>query len=338
MPLRDLVVSRPQGLYCPAGDFYIDPVRPVERAIVTHGHADHARSGHGQVLASREGERVLRARLGQRLSLQTLAWGESIEHHGVRVSLHPAGHVLGSAQVRLEHAGQVWVVSGDYFVDGRGDRNPTCSPFDPVRCDVFITECTFGLPIYRWAPHVDVLREIQAWWQGNAAESVTSVLLAYSLGKAQRILAALQPSNGPILVQPTIETMNQAYRDSGVALPHTLAWDGSEGPHDLSRALVIAAPGAAVVDALRRQRPCRVAFASGWMRLRARRRQGQLDTGFVLSDHADWPGLQHAILATRAQRVIVTHGHEAALLQWLAEQGLQAEALRAFAARHDREE
>lgn len=338
MSSDDLVVSRPQGLYCPAGDFYIDPVRPVERAIITHGHADHARSGHGQVLASREGERVLRARLGQRVSLQTLGWGEATEHQGVRVSLHPAGHVLGSAQVRLQHAGQVWGISGDYFVDTRGERNPTCTPFDPVRCDVFISECTFGLPIYQWAPQADVLREIQAWWQANAADGVTSVLLAYSLGKAQRILAGMQPGVGPILVQPAIEAMNQAYRESGVALPHTQVWDGSSRPHDLGRALVFAPPGSALVEALRHQRPCRVAFASGWMRLRARRRQSLLDNGFVLSDHADWPGLQRAILASGAQRVLVTHGQETALLQWLLEQGLQAEAPGTTRVPHDREE
>jgi len=184
----DLIELRPQGLYCPPGDFYIDPWRPVERAVITHAHADHARAGHQHYLCSAEGAALLRARLGD-VQLQSLGWGETLDRHGVRLSLHPAGHVLGSAQVRVEHRGQVWVASGDYFVGAAGERNRSCSAFEPLRCHCFITESTFGLPIYRWRPQAEVMADIQAWWQHNAQAQRASLLLAYSLGKAQRLLA-----------------------------------------------------------------------------------------------------------------------------------------------------
>ena len=319
---RDLVVARPEGLYCPAGDFYIDPWRPVARAVVTHAHADHARRGHGAYLASAEGEGVLRARLGD-IALQTLAWGDAVDHHGVRVSLHPAGHVLGSAQVRLEHGGRVWVVSGDYFVSGADDANPTCTPFEPVRCDCFVTESTFGLPVYRWRPQAEVFAEVNAWWAANAAAGRASLLLGYSFGKAQRLLAGVDDSIGPIVVHGAVEPLNRAYRAAGVALPATHAVEALDKAA-LARALVVAPPSVLGSAWARRFGDASDAFASGWMQLRgARRRQG-LDRGFVLSDHADWPGLQRAIAATGATRVIVTHGYEAVMVRWLQQQGLEA--------------
>src|SRR6188768_1990220 len=172
----DLVVQRREGLYCPQGDFYIDPWRPVERAVITHAHADHSRRGHGAYLAAAPAEGVLRTRLGEEIALQTLPYGEAIEHHGVRLSFHPAGHVLGSAQVRLEHGGRVWVASGDYKVEDDG----TCAPFEPVRCDTFITESTFGLPIYRWPTQATLMAEIFDWWCVNAAAGRASVVYAYA--------------------------------------------------------------------------------------------------------------------------------------------------------------
>ena len=189
---QDLVVRRPQGLYCPPGDFYIDPWRAVDRAIITHAHADHARTGHNHYLASAAGEQVLRTRLGD-INLQTLGYGETIEHHGVQISLHPAGHVLGSAQVRLAWRGQVWVVSGDYKLD----PDPTCVPFEPVTCHTFITESTFGLPVYRWPDPGMVMEQVNAWWAENARNNRTSVLYAYSLGKGQRLLAGIDPTSRP---------------------------------------------------------------------------------------------------------------------------------------------
>lgn len=325
-----LVVQRPEGLYCPAGDFHIDPWRPVARAVITHAHADHARRGHGAYLAAAPGQGVLRARLGE-VTLQALPYGECIELNGVRLSLHPAGHVLGSAQVRLEHRGQVWVVSGDYFVSGAGDANPSCAPFEPVRCHCFVTESTFGLPVYRWRPQREVVAELQAWWSANAAAGRASLLSAYSLGKAQRVLAALQalgPGPGPVVVHDSVEAVNRAYREAGVALPDTRRLDELARHDDWRGALVVVPPGARGAAWERALGEHRDAFASGWMQLRgARRRQG-VDRGFVLSDHADWPGLQQAIAATGAARVIVTHGYEAVMVRWLQQQGLQAQSFR----------
>ncbi len=328
----DLVIARPEGLYCPPGDFHIDPWRPVPRAVITHAHADHARAGHGAYLATAVGAGVLRARLGA-ISLQGLAYGEAVHLGGVRVSLHPAGHVLGSAQVRLEHRGRVWVASGDYFVSGHeADVNATCAPFEPVRCHCFITESTFGLPVYRWRPQHEVLQQVLAWWADNAQAGRTSLLLAYSLGKAQRLLAGLADGAaagiGPIAVHAAVEPLNRAYREAGVVLPPTAVLGAGAAGRAPPRALVIAPPAVLGSAWARGLGDCSDAFASGWMQLRgARRRQG-LDRGFALSDHADWPGLQRAIAATGAERVIVTHGQEAVMVRWLQQQGLQAGSFR----------
>jgi putative mRNA 3-end processing factor len=321
----DLVVQRPEGLYCPPGDFYIDPWRPVDRAVITHAHADHARRGHGAYLATEVSAGVLRARLGT-ITLQGLAYGEAVHLNGVRISLHPAGHVLGSAQVRIEHQGRVWVASGDYFCSGHtGDVNSTCTPFEPVRCECFITESTFGLPIYRWRPQAELQAEVNHWWRSNADAGRASLLMGYSFGKAQRLLAGLDGSIGDIVVHGAVEALNEAYRASGVTLPATQPIDALAGDKArLARCIAIAPPAVQGSAWARRLGPASDAFASGWMQLRgARRRQG-VDRGFVISDHADWPGLQAAIGATGAQRVIVTHGYEAVMVRWLEQQGLQA--------------
>jgi len=332
----DLITLRPAGMYCAAGDFYIDPWRPVHRAVITHAHADHARAGHGHVLATAISAGVLRSRLGASLNLQGLAYGEQVLHNGVQISLHPAGHVLGSAQVRLQHAGQVWVASGDYFLSAHDESNLTCAPFEPVRCHCFITESTFGLPVYRWRPQAEVFAEINAWWRANAADGRPSLLMAYSFGKAQRLLASVDASIGPIVVHGAVLPINAAYREAGVALPETrLLSDlvdpkGSDRSHAqaLRGALVVAPPAVHASAWARKLGDFSDGFASGWMQLRgARRRQG-VDRGFVLSDHADWPGLQRAVAATGAQRVIVTHGQEAVMVRWLQEQGLQAGSFR----------
>ena len=314
----DLVVARPQGLYCPAGDFYIDPWRPVHRAVITHAHADHARAGHGHVLATAISAGVLRSRLGAALPLQGLAYGETVLHNGV----------LGSAQVRLAHGGRVWVASGDYFLSAHDEANPTCLPFEPQRCDCFITESTFGLPIYRWQAQAQVFADINAWWCANAAAGRPSLLMAYSFGKAQRLLAGVDASIGPIFVHGAVQPINTAYQAAGVPLPETrlltaLADDRSRA-QALCGALVVAPPAVHASAWARKLGDFSDGFASGWMLLRgARRRQG-VDRGFVLSDHADWPGLQRAIAATGAERVIVTHGQEAVMVRWLQGQGLQA--------------
>ena len=321
--MDDLVVRRAEGLYCPPGDFHIDPWRPVARAIITHAHADHARRGHNAYLASAAGAGVLRQRLGD-ISLQTLAYGEVLQRHGVRVSLHPAGHVLGSAQVRIEHRGRVWVASGDYFLSAGDDPNASCAPFEPLCCHCFITESTFGLPVYRWRPQRELLAEVDAWWCGNAAAGRASLLLAYSLGKAQRLLAGVDAGIGPIVVHDAVEAVNAAYRAAGVALPPTLRLADLKDRALLRRALVVAPPGARDGAWARALGERSEAFASGWMQLRGARRRHGLDRGFALSDHADWPGLQRAIAASGAERVIVTHGQEAVMVRWLQQQGLQA--------------
>ena len=320
--MQDLIVQRPEGLYCPPGDFYIDPWRPVDRAVITHAHADHARSGHGHYLAAAAAEGVLRSRLGQGINLYNLDYGQQITHHGVTLSLHPAGHVLGSAQVRLEHRGQTWVASGDYKVA----PDVTCMPFEPVPCNVFITESTFGLPIYRWRPDAEIFAEINAWWAANAAAGRASMLMCYSFGKAQRILSGIDSSIAPIIVHSAVQTLNTAYRNAGVKLPETLTVEQVADPVDFKRALVLCPPGAAGGPWTKRFGDFSDAFASGWMQLRGARRRGSYDKGFVLSDHADWPGLMGAIDATGASRVIVTHGSVPVLVRYLTEQGLQAEA------------
>ena len=326
----DLVVQRPEGLYCPMGDFYIDPWRPVERAVITHAHADHARRGHKHYLAAAPAEGVLRSRLGNDITLQPLAYGEQVDHFGVRISLHPAGHVLGSAQVRLEHGGRVWVASGDFYVagdthDGRED-NLTCAPFEPVRCDCFITESTFGLPIYRWPSQHAVFDNINRWWSANAQAGRASLLMAYSFGKAQRVLAGVDSTIGPIVVHGAVEPLNRAYREQGVALPATQLVSDVADKASLKRALVVAPPSVQGTPWLKRFGDPSDAFASGWMQLRGARRRRSVDRGFVLSDHADWPGLQRAVRLSGAQRVIVTHGYEAVMVRWLTEQGLRASA------------
>lgn len=318
----DLVVARPEGLYCPPGDFYIDPWKPVERAVITHGHGDHARTGNGHYLAAAAGAGILRARLGD-IRLQTLDYGERLEHGGVTLSLHPAGHVLGSAQVRLEYRGEVWVASGDYKTEADG----TCAPFEPVRCHCFITESTFGLPIYRWQPQAALFAEIDAWWRANQAAGRASVLFCYAFGKAQRILHGIDASIGPILVHGAMEPLNRVYREAGVALPQTrYAGDIARNDPLLRQALVMAPPSAGGSTWMRRFGDYSDAFASGWMMLRGTRRRRGVDRGFVLSDHADWPGLLWAIEQSGAERVFVTHGSVNVLVRYLREQGLDAQA------------
>ncbi len=320
----DLVVARPEGLYCTAGDFYIDPWKPVARAVITHAHSDHARVGHGHYLAHTHSEGTLRTRLGE-ITLQTLPYGEVIEHNGVQISLHPAGHVLGSAQVRLAHGGRVWVASGDYKTDVDG----TCAPFEPVPCDTFITESTFGLPIYRWPTQAELSLEINDWWRSNAEAGRASVLFCYAFGKAQRILHGADASIGPIVVHGAVEPLNAVYRAAGVNLPPTLRV-GDEGvnPQMLKRALVLAPPSAQGTPWMKRFGNYSDGFASGWMQLRGTRRRRGVDRGFVMSDHADWPGLQKAIKATGAERVFVTHGSVAIMVRWLTDNGLDAQGFK----------
>lgn len=320
MPLLRLT---DKGLWCEAGGFHVDPWGAVERAVVTHAHGDHLAFGCEHYLTAADGAGLVRSRLGREDGVEGLAYGETRQCNDVRVSLHPAGHILGSAQVRLEHRGEVWVVSGDY----KTDPDPTCRPFEPLRCHTFITESTFGLPIYRWPDQAKVFADINTWWRANAAAGEVSILYGYALGKAQRLLAGVDPTIGPILVHGAVDRMTALYREAGVALPptqHALAASGRRGPRD---ALVIAPPSAAGSAWARRFGEQSSGFASGWMRVRGARRRRGVDRGFTLSDHVDWPSLLQTIDATGAERVLVTHGYSAIVVRWLREHGRDAEAI-----------
>ncbi len=318
-----MLVPTPSGLFCPEGDFYVDPWKPVDRAVITHAHGDHVAWGSASYLTASPGAPLLAARLPPGSPVTPLPYGESRTINGVRVSLHPAGHILGSAQVRLEREGEVWVVSGDYKT--APDR--TCAAFEPVRCHTFITESTFGLPIYRWSPDPEIFAAINAWWRYNQAQGKTSVIFGYALGKAQRILSGLDPDLGPIFTHGAVERMTGFYRQAGVALPPAVPVGEAPAGTEWSRALVVAPPAAGGTGWMRRFAPYSTAFASGWMRVRGARRRRAVDRGFALSDHADWPGLLATIRASAAQTVWVTHGHTAIMTRWLAAQGLDARAV-----------
>ena len=311
-----------KGIYCPAGGFYIDPWRPVGRALITHGHADHARPGHGHYLATDLAAPVMRHRLGD-IVLETVPYGKFLKIGDARVSFHPAGHVPGSAQIRVEVGGEVWVASGDYKVEDDG----LSTPFEPVRCHSFITESTFGLPVFRWRPQAEVAEEINAWWRACQSAGKTPLLGAYALGKAQRLLRMLDPEIGPILTHSAVENTNEVLRAQGIALPDTLRVDQQVNPKDHPGALVLATPAVFGSAWARRFGPLSTGFASGWMQLRGVRRRRASDRGFVISDHADWEGLNTAIRETGAENIYVTHGYTEIFTKWLNTQGYHAQVV-----------
>jgi putative mRNA 3-end processing factor len=318
-----LLEQTPAGLYCRQGDFFIDPWQPAGRAVITHGHGDHARWGNKQYLAVKSSENILKARLGEDIKLQTVEYGESIDFNGLKVSLHPAGHILGSAQVRLERKGEVWVVSGDYKIE----PDATCTPFEQLECHTFVSESTFGLPVFKWRPQAEIFDDINNWWRENSAHGKTSILFAYSLGKAQRILAGLEPAIGPIFAHGAVENMNQCYRKAGINLPCSRPVAEVTDRQEFVGAIVIAPPSADSPGWTRKFSRTSTAFASGWMQIRGNRRRRSVDRGFVLSDHSDWPGLVKTIRQTGAESIWVFHGYTAEMVQWLQEKGLNARAV-----------
>lgn len=323
MPPDPLIITTDAGLYCPAGDFHIDAWKGVPRNVVTHAHSDHARPGAGRYLAARDGAAVLRHRMGSDAIIDAVDYGQRIALSGVTISLHPAGHVLGSAQVRVESRGEVWVVSGDY----KRQPDPTCLPFEVVRCNTFITECTFGLPIFRWSDAAGVAAGINDWWRENQTLGRTSILLAYSLGKAQRVLAGLDETIGPILLHGAVHAMTQAYRDSGVQLPHAAYATVENAKLHAGKAMVIAPPSAMNSLWARKFSPFSTGMASGWMQIRGFRRRRGADRGFVLSDHVDFPALLETIDQTGAEHIIATHGYTDALVPLMQQRGKRASAL-----------
>ena len=315
------------GLYCPGGDFYVDPWAPVARALITHAHGDHARPGSAAYLSTPETAAILRRRLGVDVTLETVAYRQQVRIGSVTVSFHPAGHVLGSAQLRIEGAEGVWVVAGDY----KRAADPTCAPFEAVACDTFITESTFGLPIYRWDDTQTVMRDIQTWWAANEDTKKTSIIFCYTLGKAQRLLAELAAlTDRPVFVHGMMLGMIDAYRECGVPLPEIKTVIESSGRSRTSFAgeLVLAPLSARGTPWMRRLGTHSDAFASGLMRVRGVRRQRAYDRGFVISDHADWPALLDTIRETGATRVLATHGYADALARHLRTQGIDAGTLR----------
>ena len=321
-----LIELKPEGLYCAPADVYIDPWKPVARAIITHAHADHARPGHKFYLAHHQSATVLRLRLGAGIHLSTVGYGKTFRIRGVQFSLHPAGHIPGSAQIKISYKGESWVVSGDYKVEDDG----LCTPFEPVRCHTFITESTFGLPVYQWRPQAEVFSEINDWWRQNQAAGKISLLSAYSLGKAQRVLQGLDPTICPIFTHGAVANTNEALKQTGYRLTPTSRVQQGQAKSLYKGGLVICPPSALGTPWAKKFQPYSTGIASGWMQLRGQRRRRAADRGFVLSDHADWPGLLDAIAATGAERVLATHGYAAVLAKFLSDQGLEAQEIQTF--------
>jgi putative mRNA 3-end processing factor len=314
-----LIEFTDKGLYCPAGDFYIDPWKPVDRAIITHAHSDHARWGSRSYLCHHDSVPILQYRLGPG-KYQGIGWKESIYFNGVRLSLFPAGHIIGSSQVRVEMEGEVWVVSGDYKLENDG----LSGAFEPVRCHNFITESTFGLPIYNWKPQQVIYEGIKNWITENAASGKTSVLIAYSLGKAQRLLQPASEASDRIFVHGAVYNIHQALVNAGWKLPAVRKVDQETTKEELKGAVVIAPSSAEGSPWLKRFTPYAIGICSGWMQVRGNMRRKNADAGFVLSDHADWNGLLSACRATEAECVYATHGFQAAFSRYLTESGIHA--------------
>ncbi len=308
-----------KSIYCPTADIHIDPWQPVERAIITHAHSDHAVWGSKHYLAHKDSEAILRMRLGEDISLQTVAYGESFQINGVNFSLHPAGHIIGSAQVRVEQNGQIWVASGDYKLQD----DLVCTPFEAVKCHTFITESTFGLPVYKWHPQQEIMDDIKAWCLQNKLQGKNSILMGYALGKMQRLIKNLQPFDQPVFAHGAIFNVNERLRASGVDLPYIPPVKDTD-KKEFKNALIFATGSVMNTSWLKRFEPYATGYCSGWMALRGAKNRKAIDRGFVLSDHADWNELNTAIQATGAEKVYVTHGYTDTFSQWLNEQGIES--------------
>ena len=316
---KPLLEFNDRGIYCAAGDFYIDPWRPVKNAVITHAHSDHARWGSQKYLAHTLSREVLKYRLGN-INLETIDFNQPVNLNGVQISLHPAGHIIGSAQVRVEFKGEVWVVSGDYKVEDDG----ISEPFEPVKCHSFISECTFGMPVYKWRPQQEIFDGMNNWWRQNVEEGKTTVLVGYSLGKAQRILQGLDLSIGNVYTHGVIENTNEALRRNGVKLKPTQKVTADSNREEMRKGLIICPPSSVGTPWMRKFYPYSFGYCSGWMALRGAKRRRAADRGFVLSDHADWEGLIGAIKATECETVYLTHGYTASFSRYLTEIGYDA--------------
>jgi putative mRNA 3-end processing factor len=315
-----LLEFRPEGIYCPQGDFHIDPWRRVDKALITHAHADHARWGMKHYLTHESSIPVMRLRLGQDISVQGVAYGQKIIMNGVEVSFHPAGHIPGSSQIRVAYQGETWVASGDYKLEDDG----LSQAFEPVKCHTFITECTFGLPVYKWPKQTEVIQDINNWWRQNQTEGKVSFITAYSLGKAQRVIKNIDHSIGKVFTHGAVANTNEVLLEAGFDLPNTQRVTKDIAKEEFMGSLVIAPPAALNSSWMRKFKPLSIGIASGWMQLRGARRRRAADRGFVMSDHADWPGLLDAIKATGAENIITTHGYTDVFSRYLKEIGYHA--------------
>lgn len=321
--IEKVIQVTPSGLYCPAGDFFIDPWLPVHRAVITHAHSDHARPGSNHYLCSAASAALLRARLGSEISMETLEYGQSIRIGSANVAFFPAGHVLGSAQVRIEVKGRVVVFTGDF----KRQPDRTCASFEPIRCHGLITESTFALPVFRWQSDSTVMEEIHAWWHSNQLSGKTSILYAYALGKAQRLMALLDDTIGPIYHHGALTVPTEIYRQQGIKLPETRPVARADKDEPWHRALILSVPSAHGSPWLKKFGRISTAIASGWMRIRGMRRRRAIDRGLVISDHADWPALLQTIEESQAEEVWATHGYSDILVRYLQETGRRARAL-----------
>jgi putative mRNA 3-end processing factor len=323
MKNTSLVRLTDNGLFCEIGGFYIDPWKAVDKALITHAHSDHARPGSRSYLTVNQGELLLKQRLGARINLQTVNYAEEIYLNNVKVSFHPAGHILGSSQIRIEYKGEVWVISGDYKIE----KDLTCDKFEPVKCNTFITESTFGLPIFKWKSQYELFNDINSWWSRNKDSNTQSVIFGYALGKAQRIISGLDTSLGNIYCHSAVEIINQCYRDTGVKFPQTKIIDGIDYNNIDTGSIIIAPPSAGISQWADKFSNISSAFASGWMQIRKNRRHNSFDRGFPLSDHVDWEGLLQAVKESEAERILITHGYSSQLAAWLCENGYNAATL-----------
>lgn len=315
----ELLSLTDKGLYCALGDFYIDPWKEVDRAIITHGHGDHAHTGMKEYITVDEGEFIVRKRIPN-ANLKTFPYRKPFRMGEVDVSFHPAGHILGSSQVRIQYKDEVWVFTGDF----KRDLDLTCEPFEVVPCDVFISEATFSLPVYRWPDFRLEMKEIYEWWMKNREEGFNSVLCCYALGKAQRIIAGLRElTDETIWVHGTVDELNQSYAKTGLSWPNVLKVP-LESKEKFKGAMILCPPSALGSSWNKRLSPKKVAFASGWMRLRGNRRRKGYERGFVISDHADWPSLIKTVKETGCRKVYFTHGNTESIVKYLNEEGISA--------------
>lgn len=312
-----------KGLYCVPGKFYLDPWKPVEMAVISHGHGDHARWGMKKYLCHTYTEPILRLRIGEDISIQTAAYGEKININGVQVSLHPAGHIIGSSQIRMEYKGYVIVFSGDYKTDNDG----LSTPFELQKCNEFITESTFGLPIYNWLTPAEYASQMQSWVTQNQTNGKTSVFIGYSLGKAQRIMQSVQGS-GKIYVHQSIGRLNEGIESVGIDLPEYETINLHENAKETDGQIVILPPALFDSNVIKKIPNRATAICSGWMQVRGSRRWRSADAGFAISDHADWNSLIATVKGTEAEKVYVTHGQTAVFSKYLNEIGIDAVELK----------